>query len=307
MIAPAQVLGLLALLAAALLLPLGMIGLRERATQRGAAFAALMFSLTGWTMGVGLELLTLRTNLIFDTLMLVGMAAGPVLWLQFNLAYTEQGYWLTRWRLALLWSCAVLFALLALTNPLHNWIVQAAPPVVGVAMRQRIPAGLGQLYGVYTLALSVIGLVALLRYARRSARLRRAQATILCAAAIIPLLAGALHVFRIEPLAAVPLTAQSFLISALMLWFAVNRFHLMSVPPHVHRILFREHERCGVGARQMGQPGRGKPGGDGAVRHRRRRPGKALCQRHFLARTGWRRDVATPGDRAHRCGGQRMV
>lgn len=238
MIAPAQVLGLLALLAAALLIPLGVIGLRERATQRGATFAALMFCLAGWTLGVGLELLTLRTNLIFDVLTVAGMAAGPVLWLQFNLAYTEQSHWLTRWRLALLWSFAAIFAVLALTNSLHHWVVQAAPPVVGVAIFQRIPAGPGQLYGVYTLALSVTGLVALLRYARRSARLRRAQAIILCAAAVIPLLAGALHVSRVGPLAAVPLTAQSFLLSALMLWFAVIRFHLMSVPPRVHRILF---------------------------------------------------------------------
>lgn len=238
MITPTQMLGLLALLATALLISLGFIGLRERATQRGAAFAALMFCLAGWTLGVGLELLTLRTNLLFDALMVTGMAAGPVLWLQFNLAYTEQSRWLRRWRLALLWSCAVLFALLALTNPLHHWIVQAAPPVVGGAMLQRIPAGLGQLYGVYTLALSAIGLVALLRYARRSARLRRAQAIILCAAAVIPLLAGALHIFRVGPLATVPLTAQSFLISAIMLWFAVIRFHLMSVPPRVHRLLF---------------------------------------------------------------------
>jgi hypothetical protein len=91
MIAPTQVLGLLALLAAALLIPLGVIGLRERATQRGAAFAALMFCSGRLDAGCRPRVAhPAHQSDLRRTLMLAGMAAGPVLWLQFNLAYTEQ-------------------------------------------------------------------------------------------------------------------------------------------------------------------------------------------------------------------------
>lgn len=232
-------LGLLALLGAALLAPLGVVGLRERGTQRGKLFAALMFCLSGWATGVGLGLIAQAGGAgLFDILIYAGMAASPVLWLQFNLSFTEHPKWLAGRRAWVLWIPSALFLASALTNPLHHWITYDLQPAAEAGIVRHLPAGAGWLFGMYAITLGTIGAVVLLHFAAHSDRLRRAQAITLFCACTIPLIVGFTYIVNAGPLSGVQLTAQSFVFSALILWFGVIRFNLLSVPPRVHRILF---------------------------------------------------------------------
>ena len=232
-------LGLFALLGAALLAPLGVVGLRERGTQRAKLFAALMFCLSGWATGVGLGLIAQAGGAgLFDLPVYVGMAASPVLWLQFNLAFTEHTKWLAGRRAWVLWTPSALFLASAFTNPLHNWITYDLQPAADVGIVRHLPADAGWLFGMYAITLGTIGAVVLLHFAAHSDRLRRAQAITLFCACTIPLIVGFTYIVNAGPLSGVQLTAQSFVFSAFILWFGVIRFHLLSVPPHVHRILF---------------------------------------------------------------------
>ena len=184
-------LGLLALLGAALLAPLGVVGLSERGTQRGKLFAVLMFCLSGWATGVGLGLIAQAGGTgLFDILVYVGMAASPVLWLQFNLAFTEHTQWLAGRRAWVLWTPSALFLVSALTNPLHNWITYDLQPAAEVGIVRHLPAGAGWLYAMYAITLGIIGAIILLHFAAHSDRLRRAQAIVLFCAATIPFLSG---------------------------------------------------------------------------------------------------------------------
>ena len=175
---------------------------------------------------------------LFDILVYVGMAASPVLWLQFNLAFTEHTQWLAGRRAWVLWTPSALFLVSALTNPLHNWITYDLQPAAEVGIVRHLPAGAGWLYAMYAITLGIIGAIILLHFAAHSDRLRRAQAIVLFCAATIPFLSGFTYIFSAGPRAGVQLTAQSFVFSALILWFGVIRFNLLSVPPRVHRILF---------------------------------------------------------------------
>jgi len=222
-------LGMLALLAAVALAPLGIIGLRERASRRGATFAALMFCLAGWATSAGVHLLAPGNASFLDILLLAGLAAWPVLWLQFNLTFAERGNWLKQPQLAILWLCAALFVALALADSRLIGGADSGPGWHALS---------GLAYGVYSLTLGAAGLTVLLGYALAAPRLRRAQAIVLLAAASAPLIATTAHLFDFGPRAGAQIAAQALLASALVLWYGVLRFHLMIVPPLVHRMIF---------------------------------------------------------------------
>jgi PAS domain S-box-containing protein len=236
-----------AMAAAAAVLMAGWVVSRPDRSSLHRLLFGLSVSLAVWTLGNLSFFLTgpdgefglaLRT-------VLLGVIAVPLFWLLLALRYVRgEGADLTRPTIVLAAPSAV--AVLALlTNDHHHWILSDAgfDEILSGGKTWAGPGFFAFMGWSYACVVASIALYIRSLRGRNLASARR-RIGLLISASVIPLLTGAVYVFRLAPVS-FDLTPAGLFGSLALIWFAVIRYRFLESLPLARRDVI-EHLRDGV-------------------------------------------------------------
>lgn len=224
----------------ALALALAGYAARDRSSPGVGWFAAWAACTAAWLAvnAVGLLVLEPATRNVVQSVALAVTPVTATTWFAFGLAYTGRGAALTTFRLRALAAVAVVLSAVALTNPLHGWVVSdlAVQHVAGVAAVPGFQPRAGfWLVSGYVYLLFAGGLVALVDLVISGDRLYADQAAALLLAVGLPLVAAVAFVTGRSPVPIDP-TPLASAVSAGPLAYAVFRARLLELVPAFHRV-----------------------------------------------------------------------
>src|SRR5688572_15119176 len=162
------------------------------------AFAVMAFAQAAWTLGLVFELATpgLQGKIFWDNVQFLPIPVIPVAFLAFVHGYAGRRLRRAPAVYALLAAPVAALAVLAFTDPLHG-LVRVSPRLVPGEPFAELTYGFTPLFTVGFVYISLIYLAALAELAAAWARTHpfyRAQATLLAAGSLVPLLGAALTV-----------------------------------------------------------------------------------------------------------------
>jgi signal transduction histidine kinase len=210
----------------------------DQRSERGAGlFIGLLLAAAGWSAmyGVQLGFSTEAGQLLWQRL---GVAIGgtiPALWLLFACTYASRDQWLTRRVRGFLVAEPVAFALLALTNPVHEdvWTdLDLTETAVGPVLAQSFgPAMYVHLVVGYLLITAGLGV--LFYVFLRNPTIYRTQTALLMLGALVPMSANIVFVvgFSRESVSALDPTPFTFVVTGVLVGLAFFRFDLLTRAP----------------------------------------------------------------------------
>ena len=208
---------------------------RWRKTPGGLPLALLMLAVAEWSFTVAMEAASVEipAKILWSKAQYLGANCVAPLFLWFVLEYTQQGKWLTRRNLILLWLIPAVTIVIAATNEWHRLI-----------WRDFIPGFIGDdttlvyvhgtwfwLEMAYAYLLLLCGAFLLVRAIVRSPELYRRQAIALLIGAVAPFVASMVYVFGFSPVPGLDLTPVAFMVTGLALSWAIVRFQLFDLVP----------------------------------------------------------------------------
>lgn len=226
-------------LAASILVSLGVYAWRHRTTASASSFSLLMFAIAGWSLAYALELLgqDLAAKMLWAKAEYPGIVATPVLWLAFALQYTGRGRWLSRRNVTLLSLLPMVTVLLVWTNQAHHLFYSSY--VVDTSNNwPLLHVEYGPWFGVhvgFSYLCLLVGTLLLTGAFLRSSRLYRLQAGVLLVGALIPWAGNALYLTGLAPWPDLDLTPLAFTLSGLVVAFGLFRYRLLQVVPVARR------------------------------------------------------------------------
>jgi len=196
-----------------------------------------MFALGGWSLvyGVQLGFPTATSQLPWQRVSLALGGTIPTLWLLFALYYLGRDHWLTHTRLAVLAVEPLFFALLTLTNPLHEliWssatiVSQPAGPVLELSLAVGYYIHIGYAYLIITLGLAFFFSV----FERTTPTYRR-QTGLLILGVVPPFIGNIGFTLRVlwGPLPALDPTPFLFVLTGVLWTLALYQFDLLDRIP----------------------------------------------------------------------------
>jgi PAS domain S-box-containing protein len=207
---------------------------RRRRVAGARALLALIAAVGIWMYAYTLELLSadVGAKLLWSRAAYLGIVYAPPAWLLFAASFAGIGRRTRTGVLALL-VVPTITMLLAWTNPLHGLIwssvdVLASEGVVYLAVEY------GPWFWVHTLYSYIavgLGSTFMLRSVLRMRSVYRTQAMLLLLAALIPWLASALYIQRVQPPYPLDITPLAFGLSTLVLTWCLLRFRLLDLVP----------------------------------------------------------------------------
>lgn len=216
---------------------------RWRGEARGARWlTGVLAGATWWSaMGV-LELLSihLETKILFSQLSYLGILASPLCFAEFAHRYLHDGRGLPRrWAHTLRWTAALL-GLLVATQGSHH---QLWPAVYLVDRDTLVTAyyGRGVLFWVvvvYAYGVLLTGAFALARHALAVGGIFRLQTWLIIGATVAPLISSLTYLLRLGPLPELDHTPLGFIVTGLLLTWAVHRVRLFDLVPVAANTLF---------------------------------------------------------------------
>lgn len=218
--------------------------LRDQRTAR--SLVLLMAALSSWSLVYAIQLgfTTAAEQVFWQRLSLAVGGSVPTLWLLFTLQYAGKDGWLTPSRIAVLVVDPLLFALVVLTNPIHEvvwrdttWTRTLAGPALRPVFRT------GYLVHIsYAYLLVAAGLAILVTIFLRTSRLSQRQTGVLILSAIPPFASNIAYTlrFRWGPLPAVDPTPFAFAITGALLAVALFEFDLLERAPIARRHILEE-------------------------------------------------------------------
>jgi PAS domain S-box-containing protein len=223
---------------------------RHRSARGAVPFAVLMLCVTWWSTGYAVQLsqTDLTTKVFVSNLNYIAILIIPMAWLAFALQYAGQHRPLTRRNLILLAIIPLLMMGVVWTDQWHHWFrirvemtlvldrFLVMKPTHGVAF---------WVLTAYAYPLILLGAGLLLRSLLRSPGVIRAQAIAIIIGILAPLAANVLSIFDLIPHEGIDLTPFAFVITGLMMGWALFRFQLLDVVP-VARDRIIEGMRDGV-------------------------------------------------------------
>lgn len=216
---------------------------RKRRTTAGAdALSGLMVATTLWALADGLESMTLdlQTKIFLAKVSHLGIQAVAPLFLVFVLRYTHRDRWLTRRRLAALWIVPVLTCMLVFSNERHQLIWSAVELV-------DLPYGLKAVYyhgvafwlaAAYSYTLLLAGTLLLLLSVVQHHDVYRRQASVLVAAVLVPWIGNITYLSGISPLPGLDYTSISFVVTGVLVAYAIFYLGLLDLAPVARNTLF---------------------------------------------------------------------
>ena len=217
-----------------------LVGVGWQRRQDGAqTFAALMAVVMFWAAIYGIQLgfTTEAEQLLWQRGTLAISGTIPPLFLLFAYQYAGKQDRLTRWATSLLAGESVLFAGLALTNPVHHLIWTQATlhsrtlsPVLDIEFASGYFVHILFAYLVVALALWTI-----LSVHFRSALIDRRQSTLLLVGAVPAFVSHMLFSLKASPIAGLDFTPFVFTFTGIVYGLALFHFDLLERTPVAHR------------------------------------------------------------------------
>src|SRR5262245_29095621 len=203
------------------------IAWRHRGTSGAPAFALLMLTVVVWSFFYALELssATLPAKLFWTRVEYLGIVVLPAAWFAFACHYTGHESWMDRRVTALLAIEPLLILLLIWTNEYHGlfWRTVAVAPGDPL-FAWRSTRGIAYwIHAGYTYVVLLSGTILLIGAFIRSPEVYRGQAAGLLLAAFVPWVSNGLYLAGLNPLAPLELTPFAFLVTGLVLAWAVLR------------------------------------------------------------------------------------
>jgi PAS domain S-box-containing protein len=208
---------------------------RHHSAPGAPAFALLMLTVVIWSFAYALELSSadLPTKLLWTRVEYLGIVVLPAAWFAFACQYTGHETWLTRRIIALLAIEPLVILLLIWTNQYHSlfWgTVSLAPGDPVFAWRST--RGIAYwVHAAYTYVVLLIGTILLIRAFIRSKGLYRGQAAGILLGALVPWVSNGIFLAGVSPLPQLELTPFAFLVTGVMIAWALFRFRLLTIVP----------------------------------------------------------------------------
>ncbi len=223
------------------------IRIREHREERGAVlFIGLLLAAAGWSALYAVQLGSSGEG-VQQFWQRLGVTVGgsiPTVWLLFAVAYSGRGGWLTRPVEAALLAEPVGFALLTLTNPVHDLVwreLDLVETAVGPALEPTFgPAMYGHL--VWSYLAIVAGLAVLFYVFLRNPTVYRKQTVLLMFGAIVPMSANMAFVSGLSwgPFPALDPTPFTFVVTGVLVGTAFFRFDLLTRAPVARQHVLNE-------------------------------------------------------------------
>lgn len=205
----------------------------------GASLAMALVRAAAWVMFDGLELAAtnLTSTVFFAKMAYPFRLTTVVLLFRFSLEFTGKGDRLNR-RLMLLLSIIPAFAvLLTFTNEWHhlNWSSTTWLPELNMVYYSRGPLFWVQV--VYIYGLFVGFCILLIQNSFRQRSLFRLQSLSIVLAMLMPIASNAIYLLRIGAYSTFDLTSLAFLLTGILLNFAMHRFRFLDLMPVARHML----------------------------------------------------------------------
>jgi len=223
---------------------LAVVSWRNRTVPGIRAFAWLMVAAVGWSL-LNVAWLTATEPAVATTVfLLVRVVTGVVvgLWVVFALAYTGRDEWLTPARLTALVAAPSVYALLALTNPLHGLVTADVLAVTRNGMTLFV-GRTGPVYTVQTVLQSgfiAAGYALFGEFLLRSRNLYRKQTFVILSAGLVTAGAHGLYVLGATPHPGVDVAPLTFALNGALVGVALLRYDFVSVAPLAGDLLVDE-------------------------------------------------------------------
>jgi diguanylate cyclase (GGDEF)-like protein/PAS domain S-box-containing protein len=221
-------------IAAGACLFIALISLTRRSTPASLPFSVMMLAVTFWLFFVGMEdaAVDLPGKILFSKFQYLGIPYVAPLELVFVWAYIRQDNWLTRRRLAFVFSIPVIATLLAFSNEYHHLIwsnVTISPDDPNFAVYDHGPA-----FWVMT-AQSYVAIIAtvysLVRVIGRYPRFYRQQIYSLLLGVAFPVAANIVSLSGLIQIKGLDITPLGFLVSGVIYGWVLLRFQLLRLVP----------------------------------------------------------------------------
>lgn len=199
-----------------------------------APFTWLMLAIAQRSLFAALEVLTPDPNLtiLFAQLSFIGITAIPPIWILFVLEYTQEEIWFPRYLKQLMWIIPVLTLALVFTNAYHGLVWQLPVTTITNDAGSVLDFTFGPwfwIYGIYSYALSLGGILILGAAVLQFTPLYRSQGLLLMIGTLFPWVTNVLYVTGLTD--HVDLTPLVIVVSGSLFALAFIRFQLFTVRP----------------------------------------------------------------------------
>ena len=218
--------------------------LRDRTIPGAVPFGWLMVAAAGWCL-LNIAWLTASGQAVATSVfLLIQLTSGLIvgLWVVFALTYTGRESWLTPARLAGLLLAPSIYAVLAITNPLHGLVT--VDTVLMTENGQTLFVGkTGVVYTIQTIvSVGFVGAGYALfgEYLLRSRNLYRKQTFTILTAGLLTAGVQGLFVLGATPHPGVDVTPLTFALNGVLVGFVLFRYDFVSVSPLAGDLLVDE-------------------------------------------------------------------
>lgn len=195
----------------------------------------LMIAVTLWTLSAAMESIVpdIPSKIIFSIIGYAGIASIPVLFLLTASRYTQYDEWINKKSVILLSLVPILTILIAATNNFHSLLWS------NIFIRQGY-LGIHAVYerGIYfwvhtaySYIIILFGILVLARAIFRFPRFFSKQTRFLFAASVIPMIVNITYIISPELFDWMDITPVSFVVSSVLLSFAIFRYKLLEMIP----------------------------------------------------------------------------
>ena len=227
-------------------LAMAFLAWNDRDRPAASQFGWLMLAVAGWCFFAVAQTLSTTTGeaYLFERLVRVTSTNVAPLALTFVLAYAGHDEWLTPRHLALLWAYPVAYVVLSVTAPFHGFATGPAAvtfqTVAGVTAPV-VPAGPAKaLHITFAYAVMLLAYLLLFRLLYRTRAAHRGQTTAVVVGSLLPFLANASFFVGLTPHPGIDPTPMTFVLSALVIGWALFRHDFLSVTPLASDVLVTE-------------------------------------------------------------------
>lgn len=222
-------------LAAVVSLVLAFLFRQRREVEGSGALTVLMVSLFIWVASQALHVLTpsLDWKIFWVNLQYTGIVIIPASWLVLALQYTRLNRFTSGRHIFALAFFPLATEIVIWTNEYHSLfrtnIGVQSPPSLPILTSKFGP--LFWIHTFYSYSLILLGTFLLVRKLYHNPPVYRNQARILLAAALTPLVGNAVFIFDIIPTYNIDPTPFTFILTGLLFFWGLYRFHLLDLVP----------------------------------------------------------------------------
>ena len=221
----------------------------RRSSPVATPLAMLLLGATVWQVGYAFELASDNesTKVLWAKVGYLGIVTVPTAWLAVALQYTGRGHWLSRRNLALLGMVPLATLMLSWTNEAHGliWSSIKWDGSESFFVPEFVHGAWFWVFGAYSYLLIILGLILVGEAVLRTPRLYLAQGAALVVSALVPWATNWAFAVGLTPVPHLNLTAFAFVVSGVVLAWAMVQTRLLDITPVAREMIF-ENMRDGV-------------------------------------------------------------